>query len=392
MAARTLAIIPARGGSERIPRKNLMPLAGLPVVAHSIRHALAAAAVDEVVVSTDDDEIAAVAHSFGAEVVRRPPELSTAEATSESALLHVLDARRADGHDDPELVVFLQCTSPVRRRGDIDAAVATLRETGADSVFSATDSRWLLWADAADGPRPLNYDFERRRREQDMAREVRENGSIYVTRTELLRERGNRLGGRIAIHEMDYWSSFQLDAPEDAELLEWILGRPEYRLAEPLPDPIALLVFDFDGVMTDNRVVVHDGGGESVVASRADGWGVARLHDAGVPMLVLSTETHPVVQARCDKLRLECHQGVDSKAAHLERLLDDRGIDPRHVVYVGNDVNDLGAFAAVGYSVAVGDAHPEIAAAARLVLSRPGGQGAVRELADLVLRHVGAVR
>ena len=110
-----IALIPARGGSKRIPRKNLLPLAGLPLVAHSIRHAIAAHAVSEVYVSTDDPEIADVARTFGAEVVMRPTELAGDQATSESALLHALDDRARRGLPDPELVVFLQPTSPVRR-------------------------------------------------------------------------------------------------------------------------------------------------------------------------------------------------------------------------------------------------------------------------------------
>src|SRR5262249_28578325 len=149
-----------------------------------------------------------------------------------------------------------------------------------------------------------------------------------------------------------------------------------------------LIVFDFDGVMTDNRVWVSGEGQESVACDRGDGLGLAQLARLGVEMCVISTETHPVVAARCRKLGLPCVQGVADKAAHLRRLLEPRGIAPADVVYVGNDVNDLSCMEMVGCPVAVADSHVTVLQAARIVLTRPGGHGAVRELCDLVATHV----
>jgi YrbI family 3-deoxy-D-manno-octulosonate 8-phosphate phosphatase len=383
-----LAIIPARGGSKRVPGKNLMPLAGVPLLAYSIRHAQAARLVDEVVVSTDDEAIAALAMAEGATVVRRPEVLSSDTATSESALLHVLDARAAEGRPDPDLVVFLQCTSPIRAVDDIDRAIETLEREGADSLLSVCDNTRFVWALGADGPRSLNYDFHHRRREQDLEPQFQENGSIYLSRPALLRSTNNRLGGKIALHVMDYWSSFQIDSPEDAELCEWILARPRVPRSAVWPDEIGLIVFDFDGVMTDNLVYVDQDGRESVACSRSDGFGLERLARAGVPMLVLSKEPNPVVAARCRKLRLECIQGIDDKAPFLRRLLEERKIPAASVIYLGNDENDVEAMNLVGLPVAVGDAHPAARRAARLVLQGAGGRGAVRELCDEVLQRI----
>ena len=174
-------------------------------------------------VSTDDPEIAAISAAEGADVVTRPPTLASDGATSESALIHVLDARRADGHPDPDLVVFLQCTSPIRRRTDIDDAVGQLEREGADSLMSACENTRFIWAVDAQGPRPLNYDYRNRKRDQELEPQFQENGSIYVVRSALLRETRNRLGGKIAIYKMDVWSSFQVDSPEDLEICDWIL-------------------------------------------------------------------------------------------------------------------------------------------------------------------------
>jgi YrbI family 3-deoxy-D-manno-octulosonate 8-phosphate phosphatase len=384
-----IAVIPARGGSKRVPGKNLLPLAGLPLVAHTIHHALAARSVEEVIVSTDDAEIAAVARGYGADVVERPPELASDEATSESALLHVLDERAGRGLSDPELVVFLQCTSPVRRKDDIDGAVETLRAGGFDSLFSACATHALVWERAGGEVRPVNWDHTRRLREQDRAPQLIENGSIYVFRPEILREHGNRLAGLIGVYEMDVWSSFQIDTPDDVALVEWILKRPGYAPPIDWPDQLELVVFDFDGVMTDNTLVVTDSGAEAVTSHRGDGWGIARLREAGMPMLVLSTETNPVVSARCEKLGIPCEQDVGDKASFLAEHLARNGIDATHVAYVGNDENDLGCLALVGLPVVVADAEPVAVAAAKLVLSRPGGRGAVREFCDLVLARIG---
>jgi YrbI family 3-deoxy-D-manno-octulosonate 8-phosphate phosphatase len=386
---RTISVIPARAGSKRIPQKNLLPLIGRPLIAHSVAHAVAAKGVDEVYVTTDDDAIADAARTAGAQIIVRPAKIASDTSSSESALLHALDELRGRGLDDPDLVVFLQPTSPVRSSRDIDAALEVFHAAEADSLFSAVSDRGLMWTNGGQGPRPLNYDPARRPREQEMGDQQRENGSIYVFKPSVLRETGSRLGGRIAIYPMDYWSSFQIDRPEDIELVEWILRRAAATDADIWPTQIDLVVFDFDGVMTDNTVVIDAAGGESVNVHRGDGWGIARLRERAVPMLILSTEEHPVVAARAAKLQLEVEHGVGDKSARLQALLDERGVDPAHVIYLGNDANDVGCLELVGLPVVVADATPEALRVARLVLRRKGGDGAVRELCDLVLARLG---
>lgn len=381
-----LAIIPARGGSKRIPRKNLIRLGGIPLLTHSIRHAQDSRSVDQVIVSTDDDEIASVAIGEGAEVIHRPATLSGDDASSESALIHVLDTRRDAGKSDPDLIVFLQCTSPVRDQGDVDRAIEALERHDADSALSVCETKRFIWKAGADGPAPVNYDFRARKREQDFDPQYQENGSIYLCKPWILRQHNNRLGGRIVLYEMDYWSSFQIDTPEDVELCEWILGKRR-PAGGRWPAELGLVVFDFDGVMTDGTVIVHQNG-ESVVCSRRDGLGVEALRRAGVPALVLSKETNPIVTARADKLKIPCVQGIDDKAAFLRRYLDEHGIPASSVAFVGDDINDIECLKMVGLPVVVQDAHPAARREAALVLNAPGGRGAVREFCDLVLEHI----
>jgi len=156
-----------------------------------------------------------------------------------------------------------------------------------------------------------------------------------------------------------------------------------------LPTTVRAVVFDFDGVMTDNRVVVRQDGEESVVCNRGDGWGVSRLLEEGLSVLVLSSETNRVVAARCRKLGIECVQGFRQKLSPLQEWLQKYKLDAESVVYVGNDENDKPCLEYVGCGIVVRDAHPSVIPSADIVLDQCGGHGAVREVCDLILQRLG---
>lgn len=218
-----VTIVPARGGSKGIPQKNLRKILGVPLVTISIQHAIEALMVDRVIVSSDDDEIEATALQAGAEVIRRPKNISGDTASSESALLHVLCELNMRGETEPDLVVFLQATSPIRTPDDVDAAVKVLLEGDYDSVFSASPTHGFLW-ELRDGvANPLTYNPVSRPMRQQMTEQVVENGSIYVFKPWVLRDGGARLGGRIGIYRMGFLEALQIDEPEDLELAQRIL-------------------------------------------------------------------------------------------------------------------------------------------------------------------------
>ncbi len=158
----------------------------------------------------------------------------------------------------------------------------------------------------------------------------------------------------------------------------------------PPPDDelraIGLVVFDFDGVFTDNRVWVNEAGAESVACWRGDGIGLRRLDEVGVPYVIVSTEPNPVVARRAEKLRARCVYGVADKLAVLREEAARAGVGLGAVAYVGNDVNDAACLEAVGLPVVPADAWLEVVPLARWVLQRPGGRGCVRELCDAVWR------
>jgi YrbI family 3-deoxy-D-manno-octulosonate 8-phosphate phosphatase len=378
---RVVAVIPARAGSQGIPGKNLAPVAGRSLVARAVGAALAAEQVDAVYVSTDGERIAAEARAAGAAVIERPAELAGHEASSEAALLHALEALDRDGVR-PEVLLFLQATSPFIDPDDLDAAVARVLADDADVVFSATPSHAFLWRIDPDGAAvAVNHDAAVRPRRQDREPEYRETGAFYALRADGFRTARHRFFGRVAIAEVDPRGAIDIDDPADLAAAAAVA---------PLLDAVTVLdvdavVTDFDGVHTDDRASVATDGTETVVVNRRDGMGVRMLREAGVPVLILSTETNPVVAARAAKLRVEVLHGVDDKAGALQAWSASSGIALDRVAYLGNDVNDLGALAAVGWPIAVADAHPSVLAAARHILTRRGGDGAVRELADLVL-------
>ena len=153
---------------------------------------------------------------------------------------------------------------------------------------------------------------------------------------------------------------------------------------------IRLLALDFDGVMTDNRVLVDQDGREAVWCHRGDGWGIARLRELGLAIVVVSTEANPVVTARCQKLGIPAVQGCANKLGALQALAQEQCLSAEQIAYVGNDVNDLTCLQWVGLPIAVADATPSVRAVARLITETRGGYGAVREVADWILAtHAG---
>jgi len=229
---RCCTIIPGRGGSKSVPRKNLRLLAGKPLIAYTIEQALGTLSVERVVVSTDDPEIGAVSEQYGAEVVWRPAELSGDTATSESALLHVLDHLRDTEGYEPDLVLFPQATSPLRAPNAFQEAFETLVKEGADSLFSACVFPGFLWRREGGKLRSLNFDYRRRLRRQDAPEDLMENGSFFIFKTDLFREYKDRMVGKIAVYVMPAWDSFQVDEPGDLELIEHLLSVRQARAAD----------------------------------------------------------------------------------------------------------------------------------------------------------------
>lgn len=222
-SGRTLAVVAARGGSKGIPHKNLLDICGKPLIAWTVMQAAAASGVDVVAVSSDSDAILAAAEAAGAVGVRRPDEISGDLASSKSAWLHALE--QIDGKLGPfTRIVALQATSPIREASDIDGALERFERDKLDSLLSVCEVEdYFNWRIGKDGPEPINYDYHDRRMRQQIEKRYLENGSFYVFIPSLLRDKKNRLGGRIGFHVMERHKMFQIDRPEDVRLCAAIM-------------------------------------------------------------------------------------------------------------------------------------------------------------------------
>ncbi|MDQ7878005.1 acylneuraminate cytidylyltransferase [Microbacterium sp. QXD-8] len=381
----TVAIIPARGGSKGIPRKNLQRVGGVPLVARAVEAARTCPAIDRVVVTTDDADIAAVAAEWGAQIVERPADLSGDEARSETALLHALDTLE-ERKVDVGVVAFLQATSPFIDAEALAAAVQLVRSRRRDSVFSAVETYGFLWEKGiGDAAEPINHEIDVRPRRQDREPHYLETGGFYVVRAAGFRAAQHRFFGSVGIAEVDPRTAIEIDSVHELELARRLAAVIDRDARADRAIAVDAVVTDFDGVHTDDTARVDQNGLESVTVSRSDGMGVSLLRAAGVPFLILSTEANPVVAARARKLGVEVRQAAADKAAVLRQWADDQRIALSRVAYLGNDVNDLACLELVGWPVAVPDAHPLVLSAARVVLDRRGGEGAVRDLAERVL-------
>lgn len=390
MSFKILAIIPARGGSKGIPEKNIKVLRGKPLIHYNIKAALESNLVTRVVVSTDDESIAKASRDSGAEVIMRPESISGDKASSEDALIHVLNELKQKENYVPDVVVFLQCTSPLTLSEDIDGTVTVLNKENADSAFSAIRFYHFVWKKGKDqDAEGINHDKRVRQMRQDREQQFLENGAIYVFRTNQFLQSKHRFFGKTAIYEMPVERCLEIDEAHDFDIaIEAKKRMDSADLSEKLPEHIGALIMDFDGVFTDNSVFVLEDGREAVQCHRGDGMGLTMLKDKGIPLFVLSMEINSVVKARCKKLGIEVQHNISDKLPTLLEWTKSHGIALRDVIYIGNDINDLECMNAVGCSVAVADAVPEVLNTARIVLRSNGGKGALRELAEMLLaRH-----
>ncbi len=407
MKQEILALIPARGGSKGIPRKNIRDFAGYPLIAWSIAAGIQSELVDRVIVSTDDEEIAAVAREFGAETpFLRPSEFAQDNSTDLPVFEHGLKwLEEVEGYRT-NVVVQLRPTSPIRPMGLVDNAIhILLNHEDADcvrGVVPAGQNPHKMWRFEGED-KPIKsllavpgiaepYNAPR----QSLPPVYWQTGHIDAIRTSTIAIKHSLTGDviyplvinpryTVDIDTLSDWKKYQ-------ELvysgLEMVL--PNRKPKRHIPETIKLVVLDFDGVISNNLVWTDQDGREMVAASRSDSIRIKALRDAGVETIILSSETNPVVTARAKKMGVEAIQGLglQAKGQVLKRLMKEKGVDPSQVVHVGNDVNDLPVFKIVGWSVAVADAYPEVLREADFVLSKPGGGGAVRELCDLILKSI----
>jgi N-acylneuraminate cytidylyltransferase len=362
-----LAVIPAARSHDALS------LGGRPLVLHAIDQARAARRVTRIVAVTADAELTRLIVDDGTEVVQTP---ALAAGDAPVALTGALE--RLGGGLAPVFAVLLDPEFPLRKAEAIDGAIDLLCRCGADSLVAVYPLASTLWMhDEFGAARPCAESLEQSRFVQ--------SDVLSAVRVEAFIRTRSLPTGRTVLCEVSAISALRIAEGTDWTAAEFLYRRRRTDRAKALLGGIELLVFDFDGVMTDNRVLVFEDGREAVLCNRGDGMGLEMLRKAGVPLAVISKEINPVVGARCRKLQIPYLQGIEDKLRALAKMAADRRLELAQVAYMGNDVNDLQCMRAVGLAIAPGDSHPEALQAAGLITSAHGGFGAVREVCDLLL-------
>jgi len=399
-----LAIIPARGGSKGIPGKNIKSFAGFPLIAWSIAAAKNSKYQPRTIVSTDDERIATVARQLGAETpFLRPAEFAMDTSTDLPVFVHALEWLSQNENYQPDLVIQLRPTSPIRPRGCVDDAIdVMLSHADADSVrgvVPAGQNPHKMWRLDPDGKYPMRnlLEVEGIDEPYNAPRQILpaiywQTGHIDVIRPSVILK-GSMSGKNIYPLLIDPAFTVDLDNLNDWKRAEWLAKYGGLTMVSPgsskrpMPKKIGLLALDFDGVVTDNRVWVNQNGEEMIAANRSDSLIMDKLRQKGIQIVIISSETNPVVSARARKMRVEAIQGVglSDKADVLTKLCAERGIPLSEVVFMGNDINDIPCFKIAGWGVAVPDAMTDALREADHITIRSGGHGAVREICDLII-------
>lgn len=216
-------IIPARAGSKGIKDKNIVEFCGRPLIEWSILQARRCDDVSEVYVTTDGEKIAEVAESAGAKIIWRPPELASDIASSEDAICHAI--KEIEKENIFDFIIFLQATSPIRRKNDIADALKKFQDNEFDSLFSMTVlDDYCLWRKKGNEVISFSYDYRNRGRRQEREQLYLENGSIYIFSKELFQKNKNRLGGKIGMYEMPMECSYEIDSVKDIFICEQFMN------------------------------------------------------------------------------------------------------------------------------------------------------------------------
>ena len=373
-----ILIIPVRGGSKGIPRKNLKTVNGISLVERSLRVALKSK-VDQIIVSTDDKEIADVAIKYGATLHNRSSENSGDSASTESVILEVVEKYQINWPSD-SAVGFIQATSPFVSTETINECF-DLAEKGYSS-FSAKSFHGFTW-EKLDKWVPVQHPPDFRPRRQDLNEKVVETGAIYCFPLKQFKEKKYRFCSEPKPVMVNSITGIEIDDISELELANLLATQFELIDVDFKNFRLPKIIFtDFDGCLTDDKVKVNILRKESVKANRKDGLAVKRLEKLGIKVVIATSEINEVVEIRAKKMKVEALRGLLNKQKSISNYLEKNSLNWEDTWYVGNDVNDLKAMQKVALSLCPLDASTEVFKIADVVLSKRGGEGVLAEIAS----------
>ncbi len=385
-----VAFIPVRGGSKSIPLKNIRPMCGKPLVYWTVKAACDCQAIDVVYVATDSDKIKETVEGFNldkVQVIGRSAESASDTASTESAMLEFAQECEFDN------IVLIQATSPMLQRTDLDKGFMLFDEEDTDSVLSVVRQKRFHWAADENGyVLPTNYDVFHRPRRQEYDGYLVENGAFYITSREDLLRTKNRVSGRMKAVEMNEDTFFEIDELSDWVIIEALMKKKGICVPTVLEEKtkkIKIFLTDSDGCLTDGGMYYSENGDELKKFNAKDGMGFRLLREKGIKIGIITGEDVALVRRRAEKLKMdEVHCGIQNKLEVVKAICEKYGCALENVAYVGDDINDVEVLQSVGLACSVADAMQAAKDAADYVTKSCGGNGAIREIVEMLLRYL----
>ena len=402
-----VAFIPVRGGSKSIPLKNIKEIHGRPLVYWTVAAACDCRSIDKVYVATDSKEIRLCVEKFCSEdykrfgkvsVVDRSAESASDTASTELAMIEFAKAHRFDN------IVLIQATSPMLTGADLDNGFNAFSVKDTDSVLSVVPQKRFIWTlDNEGNATAQNYDVNNRPRRQDFEEYYVENGAFYITSRKDLLATGCRLSGNIRISLMSEDTYYEIDEPSDWTVTQALMEKREQKEEKPDASTASesnkpeekedrkelkykMFLTDCDGCMTDGGMYYSEKGDELKKFNTRDGVAFRLLRERGIITGVITGEDVALNKRRCEKLKIDVlAPGCTDKVACINRLCATYNVKPEEVVYIGDDIVDKDAIEFVGFGCCPADAAADIRAVAALVTKAKGGEGVIREVAEMVL-------
>ncbi|URZ06313.1 N-acylneuraminate cytidylyltransferase [Clostridium felsineum] len=378
---KNVAFIPVRGGSTSIKNKNIKLINGRPLVYWVLDAAAHCDYIDKIFVSTDSDEIKSTVEAYKSEkvmIISRSKEVSTDTASTESAMLEF------SKEYDFKNIVLIQATSPLLISQNLNDGFEKFLKEDVDSVISVVRQKRFIWKEEKNTILPQNYDPMNRPRRQDFNGFLVENGAFYITSRESFMKEGCRISGKIGAVEMPEESYYEIDDPLDWVIVENLL---KIRTTKKI-GKIKALFMDCDGVLTDGGMYYSENGDELKKFNTKDGMGIELVKDKGIITGIITGEKREIVRRRCGKLKIdELHMGIKDKLSVIDRLIEKYELNYEEIAYIGDDINDLEVIKKVGFGCAVKDSMEIIKNEADYITKLDGGKGAVREVAEVILRE-----
>lgn len=388
----TVAFIPVRGGSKSIPLKNIKKINGRPLIYWTLDASIACEEIDKVIVSTDSEEIRTAVERYNSpkiKIIDRSKMVSDDTASTESTMLEFAEAY------DFENVILIQATSPLLTAKDLNQGLRNFHQDGIDSILSVVRQKRFIWKNIEDKNTflPENYNPQERPRRQDFKGYLVENGAFYITsRADLLKTKC-RISGNISVVEMPEETYFEIDEPSDWMIVEKLLEKSnkdhqfvEEKNQKSILQGIKCLLTDSDGVLTDSGMYYSESGDELKKFNTKDGMGFKLLKEVGIITGIITGENVDLVKRRAEKIKAdEIHLGIGNKLEIVNSICQKYNIELKEIAYIGDDINDLEVIKAVGLGCAANDGILLVKKAADYITEAKGGQGAFREVADLIL-------